>query len=116
VTALPAADPPVLPNPLRLQLLCLLDVREWRRFPFLCEAVGVSQDRLKRHFFVLCSHGYVETRRGRGQEGWARLTECGERERSAYLVALAAILPTAHGRVEAVRCEQPDWFEAVTDQ
>ena len=114
MTALLATDPPVLPNPLRLQLLCLLDVYEWRRFCFLCEAVGIPQDRLKRHFFVLCSHGYVETRRGRGQEGWARLTDYGCAEREAYLTALAAMLPAARAEVEAVRCERPDWFETAS--
>jgi DNA-binding transcriptional ArsR family regulator len=101
---------------LRLQLLCLLDPGEWRRFSFLCDVVGIPQDRLKRHFFVLRSHGYVETRRGRGQEGWARLTEHGDLEREAYLTALVTMLPTARAQVKTARGEQPDWFEAVTDR
>ncbi|MDX3187857.1 hypothetical protein PV458_05555 [Streptomyces sp. MN03-5084-2B] len=115
MTALLATDPPVLPNPLRLQLLCLLDAREWRRFCFLCEVVGIPQDRLKRHFFVLCSHGYVETRRGRGQEGWARLTEQGQFERRAYLATLASLPLAAKALVVTTRQTQPDWFEAVSE-
>ncbi|WP_410669449.1 transcriptional regulator [Amycolatopsis sp. cmx-4-68] len=104
----------VLPDPLRVHLLCLLDEAQWCRFSFLCQATGVSQDRLKRQFFALRAAGYTDTRRGVGQEGWARLTEHGARQRDAYLTRLADLAGRAADQIAQGQYEQPDWFAPVS--
>ena len=104
----------VLPDTLRLHVLCLLDTGQWRRFTFVCQAAGITQDRLKRHFFALRSGGYVETRRGIGQEGWARLTTHGAVQRDTYLSALVVLAGAAGDQVAIAQHEQPDWFAPVT--
>ncbi|RSM40184.1 transcriptional regulator [Amycolatopsis balhimycina DSM 5908] len=104
----------VLPDPLRVHLLCLLRDAQWCRFTFLCQATGVSQDRLKRQFFALRTAGYVDTRRGVGQEGWARLTEHGIRQRDAYLARLAGLAERAAVQIAQDQHEQPDWFAPVS--
>jgi DNA-binding transcriptional ArsR family regulator len=109
-----ATQDAVLPDPLRVHVLCLLSTKQWCRFTFLCQATGVSQDRLKRQFFALRESGYVETRRGVGQEGWARLTEHGVRQRDAYLARLAGLAVQAADQVARGQHEQPDWFAPVS--
>jgi DNA-binding transcriptional ArsR family regulator len=104
----------VLPDPLRVQLLCLLRAELWCRLTFLCQATGVSQDRLKRQFFARRAAGYVETRRGVGQEGWARLTEHGVRQRDTYLARLAGLAAQAAKQVAQGQHEEPDWFAPVS--
>ncbi|WP_410675529.1 transcriptional regulator [Amycolatopsis sp. cmx-4-68] len=86
----------------------------WCRFTFLCQATGVSQDRLKRQFFALRAAGYVEIRRGVGQEGWARLTEHGVRQRGSYLARLAGLAAQAADQITQGQYEQPDWFAPVS--
>jgi len=103
----------VLPDPLRVHVLCLLRTELWCRFTFLCQATGVSQDRLKRQFLALRAAGYVATRRGVGQEGWARLTEHGVRQRDSYLARLAGLPGRAADQIVQGQYEQPDWFAPV---
>ncbi|OXM60014.1 transcriptional regulator [Amycolatopsis vastitatis] len=113
VATFESAEDRVLPDLTRLHLLCLLETSQWRRFSFLCQAVGISQDRLKRQFFVMRSAGYLVTRRSADQAGWALLTSHGERRRAVYLDALTYLAARAQDQVQAAQQAQPDWFGQV---
>jgi hypothetical protein len=109
-----SAEDRVLPDLIRLHLLCLLETTQWRRFIFLCQTAGISQDRLKRHFLVLRSAGYVVTRRSADQAGWALLTSHGARRRAEYLDALMRLPGRTHDQVQAAQQMHPSWFGQVT--
>ncbi|MEC3974884.1 transcriptional regulator [Amycolatopsis sp. H20-H5] len=101
----------VLSDLVRLRITCLLDTTEWRRFTALCELAGISQDRLKRHFYLLRSRGYVTTTRlARESTSWALLTSYGETERTAYLHMLAALPVEIERHTTELRTKQPNWF------
>ncbi|MEC3974301.1 transcriptional regulator [Amycolatopsis sp. H20-H5] len=111
--SLRAAPNEVLSDLVRLRLVSLLDTNRWCRFPFLCEATGISGDRLKRHFYLLRSRGYVLTVRGKDGTGWALLTTHGQTQREEHLAQLGALLPCARSVAAMATAQQPDWFRAV---
>jgi hypothetical protein len=94
----------------RLHLMCLLDTTHWCQFSYLRDALGLSDDRLKRHFHILRSHGYAGTARDKTGVGWAYLTPLGAAGRDAQFAALRDVPPAARDHLTAARASRPDWF------
>jgi hypothetical protein len=100
----------VLTDLVRLHLVSLLDTEQWCRFTYLRHALELSNDRLKRHFYLLRSCGYVLTSRSAIGTGWAHLTQQGATAREAQFAALANLLPAARRYAADQQTLQPDWF------
>ena len=105
-----SAEDRALPDLTRLHLLLLLETSQWRRFTFLCQAIGINQDRLRRQFFVLRSAGYLITCRSADQAGWALLAPKGASRCAAYLDALGRLQAHAQDQVQAAEQTHPHWF------
>jgi len=84
-----------LPEDVLTDLVSLLDTRQWCRLTYLRQALELSNDQLKRHFYLLRSWGYVLTSRSAIGTSWARLTQQGAAAREARFAALANLLPAA---------------------
>jgi hypothetical protein len=95
---------------IRLHLVSLLDTTHWCQFSYLRDALGLSDDRLKRHFHILRSHGYAGTARDKTGVGWAYLTPLGATRRDAQFTALRDMPSAARNHVTAARASHPDWF------
>jgi hypothetical protein len=104
---------PVLADVTRLHLVSLLDIDQWCRFAYLRETLGLTDDRLKRHFQLLRSRDYIDTIRGIGGTGWARLTTLGAEHRDHQFAALQELRSVARAHAAATQTIQPDWFVPV---
>jgi hypothetical protein len=94
----------------RLRLVFLLDTDYWCRFSYLRDALHLTDDRLRRHFHVLRSHGYAATSRDTTGAGWAYLTPLGATRRDTQLAALLEIPAAARDHHTRTRASQPGWF------
>lgn len=104
----------VLSDITRLHLVSLLDTDEWCRFAYLRDALGLSDDRLKRHFYLLRSCGYADTTRDKTGAGWACLTPLGATRRDAQFATLREVLSAVRHHLAAAQQSRPDWFTPVS--
>ncbi|WP_370943294.1 transcriptional regulator [Amycolatopsis sp. cg5] len=104
---------PLLTDPIRLQVVSLLEVEQWCWLGYLRYATGLREERLARHLRILREAKYVASAKGADSKGWVRLTPFGEERLGNHLTAMSKLLATSRELMTELHIEEPDWFEAV---
>ncbi len=88
----------LLVDPTRLAIAALLAAAEWAEFPFVRDAVGLSDSALSKQAATLERAGYVEVSKGyigKRPRTWLKLSEAGRSVLSAHIEELQRIADDA---------------------